>query len=219
MPRTLPRPSRPRARAHELLLSWSNPPSFRRLGSARITAGKPCAKGKVPACSAMAGIHRPANAWLVPAWLLGHLGAAGTLTHFSDFPEQMMCARVARHRSERPHSGDRGSVTGQSRHQEGDLRLQGCRWEAGDQHAKVYDQGVAVAVLPFDPARGTVLLTRQFRLPAWLNGYRERLIEACAGRLDGEEPRRAFCARPKRSLGIGSMTCARFLISSAALAF
>jgi nudix-type nucleoside diphosphatase (YffH/AdpP family) len=66
---------------------------------------------------------------------------------------------------------------------------------------EVYDQGDAVAVLPFDPARGTVLLTRQFRLPAWLNGYRELLIEACAGRLDGEEPQTRILREAEEELG------------------
>jgi nudix-type nucleoside diphosphatase (YffH/AdpP family) len=66
---------------------------------------------------------------------------------------------------------------------------------------EVYDRGDAVAVLPFDAARGTVLLTRQFRLPAWLNGYREPLIEACAGRLEGEAAEKRILSEAEEELG------------------
>src|SRR5690349_9581919 len=40
---------------------------------------------------------------------------------------------------------------------------------------EVYFNGPGVAVLPLDPRRGTVLLTRQFRLPVQLNGDGPRL--------------------------------------------
>ena len=51
---------------------------------------------------------------------------------------------------------------------------------------EVYDHGSAAAVLMFAPAQRTVILTRQFRLPAHLNGDPAWLIEAPAGLLDGE---------------------------------
>lgn len=50
---------------------------------------------------------------------------------------------------------------------------------------EVHDHGHGAAVLPYDAARGTVLLVRQFRLPAYLHGGGGMLIEACAGLLDG----------------------------------
>jgi len=54
---------------------------------------------------------------------------------------------------------------------------------------EVYGGDNGVAVLPYDPSRGTVILTRQFRLPAFVNGTDDgMLIEAPAGLLDGEEP-------------------------------
>jgi nudix-type nucleoside diphosphatase (YffH/AdpP family) len=54
---------------------------------------------------------------------------------------------------------------------------------------EVYFNGPGAAVLPLDPRRGTVLLTRQFRLPARVNGDPPRLIEACAGAVEpGEDP-------------------------------
>ena len=49
----------------------------------------------------------------------------------------------------------------------------------------------AATVLLHDPVRDTVLLTRQFRLPALLNGGRTGLIETCAGLVE-EDP--ATCA-------------------------
>ena len=55
------------------------------------------------------------------------------------------------------------------------------------------DHGDAAAVLPYDPDRGVVLLLKQFRLPPYLNGHPEEMLEVCAGRLDGDDPR--TCAR------------------------
>ena len=53
---------------------------------------------------------------------------------------------------------------------------------------EVYDHGSAAAVLMFAPGPRTVILARQFRLPAHLNGDPAWLIEAPAGLLDGEAP-------------------------------
>jgi nudix-type nucleoside diphosphatase (YffH/AdpP family) len=54
---------------------------------------------------------------------------------------------------------------------------------------ETYDRGNGVALLLFNVARGTVILTRQFRFPAWVNGCADgQLIEACAGQLDGNDP-------------------------------
>ncbi|MBV9753822.1 MAG: NUDIX domain-containing protein [Hyphomicrobiales bacterium] len=66
---------------------------------------------------------------------------------------------------------------------------------------EVYEIDDAVAVIPFDQERGTVLLTRQFRLPAWLSGYRGSLIEACAGKLEGEDPQTRILHEAEEELG------------------
>jgi nudix-type nucleoside diphosphatase (YffH/AdpP family) len=50
---------------------------------------------------------------------------------------------------------------------------------------EVYRNGRGAAVLPFDPRRGTVLLTRQFRIAAHVNGDPAWLVEACAGVVEG----------------------------------
>ena len=54
---------------------------------------------------------------------------------------------------------------------------------------ETYDRGNGAALLLFNAERGTVVLTRQFRFPAWVNGCADgMLIEACAGLLDGQDP-------------------------------
>lgn len=54
---------------------------------------------------------------------------------------------------------------------------------------EVYDRGNGAVVLLYDPARRTVVLTRQFRLPAFVNGLADgMLIEAAAGLLDAMDP-------------------------------
>lgn len=49
---------------------------------------------------------------------------------------------------------------------------------------EVHDHGSAVAVLPYDPGRGTVLLVKQFRAPIFADRGDGMLIEACAGLID-----------------------------------
>ena len=58
---------------------------------------------------------------------------------------------------------------------------------------ETYDRGNGVALLLFNAARGTVILIRQFRFPAWVNGCADgMLVEACAGLLDGNDPMAAM---------------------------
>jgi nudix-type nucleoside diphosphatase (YffH/AdpP family) len=52
-----------------------------------------------------------------------------------------------------------------------------------------YDRGNGAVLLLFNAAQQTVVLIRQFRFPAFVNGSRSGLlIEACAGLLDGDDP-------------------------------
>ena len=54
---------------------------------------------------------------------------------------------------------------------------------------ETYDRGNGAVLLLFNAERQTVVLTRQFRFPAYVNGCVDGLlIEACAGLLDGEDP-------------------------------
>lgn len=59
------------------------------------------------------------------------------------------------------------------------------RWEA--QSRETYDRGNGATILLYNAERGTVVLTRQFRLPAYVNGHSGMLIEACAGLLDADD--------------------------------
>lgn len=68
-----------------------------------------------------------------------------------------------------------------------DLRRRDGQWQTLSREA--YDRGHGAALLLFDPHRRTVVLTRQFRLPVFLNGGNDgMLMEACAGLLDGDDP-------------------------------
>ena len=68
-----------------------------------------------------------------------------------------------------------------------ELRRRDGSWQR--QSREAYDRGNGAALLLFDPRRSTVVLTRQFRLPALINGSADGyLIEACAGLLDGDDP-------------------------------
>jgi len=67
------------------------------------------------------------------------------------------------------------------------LRKRDGSWET--QSREAYDRGNGATILLYDSARRTVVLTRQFRLPTYVNGNASgMLIEACAGLLDADEP-------------------------------
>jgi nudix-type nucleoside diphosphatase (YffH/AdpP family) len=66
---------------------------------------------------------------------------------------------------------------------------------------EVYDRGNAAAVLPYDPERRMLLLARQFRLPPYLQGVEDGMIEACAGVLDGEDPETCVRREAEEELG------------------
>ncbi len=78
------------------------------------------------------------------------------------------------------------------------LRSDGT-WQHGTREA--YDRGNGAAILLYDLARRTVVLTRQFRMPAFLNGYRQMLIEAAAGLLDDASPEERIRAEAEEETG------------------
>jgi len=52
-----------------------------------------------------------------------------------------------------------------------------------------YDRGNGAVILLYNTAQKTVILTRQFRLPTYVNGNETgMMIEACAGLLDKDNP-------------------------------
>jgi len=73
-----------------------------------------------------------------------------------------------------------------------ELQRRDGSWQV--QARETYDSGHGAAVLLYDTSRRTVILTRQFRFPAWHNGDAVPwLIEVPAGKLDGDDP--LTCAR------------------------
>ncbi|RVT45466.1 GDP-mannose pyrophosphatase NudK [Rheinheimera sediminis] len=57
------------------------------------------------------------------------------------------------------------------------------------QHREAYDRGNGATILLYNKAKGTVILTRQFRLPTYINGNSDGLlIETCAGLLEQDNP-------------------------------
>ncbi|MFB8207647.1 NUDIX domain-containing protein [Streptomyces sp. NPDC056010] len=82
-----------------------------------------------------------------------------------------------------------------------DYRRRDGRWET--QQRETYDRGNGAVVLPYDSERGRVLLTRQFRYPAYVNGHPDgMLIEAAAGLLDEQDPYTAIRREGAEELGI-----------------
>ena len=67
---------------------------------------------------------------------------------------------------------------------------------------ETYDRGNGCCILLYDPARKTVLLTRQFRFPAFVNGHPEPLIEVCAGLLDEHDPETAIVKEAAEECGV-----------------
>lgn len=72
-----------------------------------------------------------------------------------------------------------------------DYRHSNGQWQR--LHRETYDRGDGATLLLFNRARGTVVLTRQFRFPTFANGLPDgMLVEACAGLLDDEAPQAAI---------------------------
>ncbi len=82
-----------------------------------------------------------------------------------------------------------------------DYRRRDGRWVR--QQRETYDRGNGAVILPYDLDRRTVLLTRQFRFPAYVNHHRDgMLIEAAAGLLDDDDPLTAIRREAGEELGI-----------------
>jgi GDP-mannose pyrophosphatase NudK len=68
-----------------------------------------------------------------------------------------------------------------------ELEKKNGTWET--QSREAYDRGNGATILLYNKPRQTVILTRQFRLPSYVNGNETgMLLEACAGLLDKDNP-------------------------------
>ena len=69
------------------------------------------------------------------------------------------------------------------------------------QHREVFDRGNAATLLPYHLAQRSVVLVRQFRYPAYVNGHDDLMIEAVAGLLDDETPEVRIRAETEEETG------------------
>ncbi|MBX9887538.1 MAG: NUDIX domain-containing protein [Flavobacteriaceae bacterium] len=70
------------------------------------------------------------------------------------------------------------------------------------QKREVYDRGNGAAILLYNSENKNIILTRQFRLPTYLNGSKNgMLIEACAGLLDLDEPEQCIIRETEEETG------------------
>lgn len=80
-----------------------------------------------------------------------------------------------------------------------DFRRSDGTWQR--QSRETYDRGNGAVVLPYHRTRRTVILTRQFRYPAFVNGYDDLLTEAPAGLLDKDSPEESIRKEAKEETG------------------
>lgn len=67
---------------------------------------------------------------------------------------------------------------------------------------EVYDRGNGAAILLYNSTQKTVILTRQFRLPTYLNGNKTgMMIETCAGLLDKDHPEQCIIRETEEETG------------------
>jgi len=75
------------------------------------------------------------------------------------------------------------------------------------QSREAYDRGNGATILLHNPETDTVILTRQFRIPTYVNGNRDgsptsgMLIETCAGLLDNDSPEVAIRRETEEETG------------------
>ena len=68
-----------------------------------------------------------------------------------------------------------------------DFEISQGNWQ--EQKREVYDRGNGAAIFLYNKKHGSILLTKQFRMPTYLNGNRDgMMIEVAAGLLDKNDP-------------------------------
>jgi nudix-type nucleoside diphosphatase (YffH/AdpP family) len=70
------------------------------------------------------------------------------------------------------------------------------------QNREVYDRGNGAGILLYNRQQKTIILTRQFRLPSYLNGNKTgMMIEVCAGLLDKDHPEQCIIRETEEETG------------------
>lgn len=73
-------------------------------------------------------------------------------------------------------------------------------WETQEREA--YDRGNGAVILLYNKAKQTIILTRQFRMPTYVNGNESgMMIEACAGILEQENPEESIKRETEEETG------------------
>ena len=68
-----------------------------------------------------------------------------------------------------------------------DFQLKNGQWQ--NQNRESYNRGDGAAILLYNAVKKTVILTKQFRIPTYLNqNYEGMMLEVCAGLLDKNDP-------------------------------
>lgn len=81
-----------------------------------------------------------------------------------------------------------------------DYRRKNGTWTT--QSREAYDRGNGAVILLYNAEKQTVILTRQFRLPTYVNGNPDgMLVEACAGLLDADDPETAIRRETEEETG------------------
>jgi nudix-type nucleoside diphosphatase (YffH/AdpP family) len=71
-----------------------------------------------------------------------------------------------------------------------------------NQMREVYDRGDGAGVLLYNKAKKTVILTKQFRMPTYMNDNQDGfLIEICAGMLDKDNPEDCIIRETEEEVG------------------
>ncbi|PTT20484.1 GDP-mannose pyrophosphatase [Microbacterium sp. HMWF026] len=83
------------------------------------------------------------------------------------------------------------------------FRYRGDDGEWVTQTRETYDRGNGATILPYDATRRTVLLTRQFRYPVYVNDHPDgMLVETAAGLLDDDDPVTAIRREAEEETGV-----------------
>ena len=102
-----------------------------------------------------------------------------------------------------------------------EYRKKSGEWESHSREA--YDRGNGATILLYNKEAKTVILTRQFRMPTYVNGNKTgMLIEACAGLLDKNNAEDCIKRKRKKKPVIrypGSGKYLNLICSRAALLF
>ncbi|WP_058910291.1 NUDIX domain-containing protein [Entomohabitans teleogrylli] len=80
-----------------------------------------------------------------------------------------------------------------------ELQRRDGTWQ--EQNREAYDRGNGAVILLYNRAKQTVVLTRQFRFPVYINGHNGFLIEAAAGLLDNAAPEERIIAEAQEETG------------------